>query len=252
MSIELIIDNREHKLIKELKTTHEITVEQLPLGDIVFRRDGEIILIIERKTILDLRASICDGRGREQKARLLGSGTPTDRIMYLIEGDMDIPLKTKLRGIPASTLVGCLINTQLRDNIKVYKTSSLAETANFIRKMLDKLEKDGDKYFQDGEKRISASQYSATLKKHKKSNMTPEVWFISQLSLIPQVTEKVAAEIIKVYPSVSLLMLEYERIPEHLRSKLLADITFPIKGNKTRRVGDKMSTRIYKFLYGIE
>lgn len=251
MSIELVIDNREHKLIEELKTTHEITVEQLPVGDIVFRQDGKTILIIERKTINDLKASICDGRGREQKARLLGS-TPLDRIMYLIEGNLNKSLSSKVSGLPVSTLIGSLVNTQLRDGIKVYKTASLTESADYIRKLLDKLTKDGDKYFKDDEKSISASKYSATLKKQKKANMTPQVWFIAQLSLLPQITEKVADVIVTKYPTVVQLTLEYEKTPEHLRPKLLADLTYPLKTGKSRRVGDKMSTRVYKFFYGIE
>ena len=82
--------------------------------------------------------------------------------------------------------------------------------------------------------------------------MTPEVWFIAQLSLIPQVTEKVAAVIVKKYPTVKDLTLEYESTPEHLRAKLLADLTFPLKNGKVRRIGDKMSGRIYSFFYGID
>jgi ERCC4-type nuclease len=249
MSIELVIDNRERELIEKL-VSDKVTIEQLDVGDIVFRRGDDIILVIERKTVNDLKASICDGRGREQKARLLGS-IPKHRIMYLIEGSLNKPLTSKISGLPVSTLVGSLVNTQLRDGIKVYKTASIEESVEFLRKLLDKLEKDGDTYFKDEEQKISATKYSSTLKKSKKANMTPEVWFITQLSLIPQVTEKVAAEIVLKYTTVKDLVKEYEGIPEHLREKLLSDITFLLKNGKSRRVGDKMSARIYNFLYGL-
>ena len=212
-------------------------------------KEDEIILIIERKTIADLKASICDGRAREQKARLLHCGIPIHRIMYLIEGNMDMPLKKRVSGIPVSTLLGSLINTQLRDGLKVYKTSSLQETAMYVQKLLDKLVKDGDKYFKQAEC-MSASKYSATLKKKKKSNMTPEVWLISQLSLIPGITEKVAEQIVAKYPTVTSLVLEYQRTPDHLRNKLLADLTFTLKTGKKRRIGDKISTRICEYFYG--
>ena len=95
----------------------------------------------------------------------------------------------KYAGLPVSTLLGSLINTQLRDNIKVYKTLSLEETANYIVKLLDKLTKDGDTYFQ-GNSEISKGEYASSLKKVKKANMTPEVWFICQLTQIPQITDK--------------------------------------------------------------
>ena len=250
MSIEFVIDNREHELAEKLQSTHTILIEQLDVGDILFRQDGNIILVIERKTVNDLKASICDGRGREQKARLLGS-IPKHRIMYLIEGSLDKPLTSKVSGLPVSTLIGSLVNTQLRDGIKVYKTSSMEESAEFLRKLFDKLSSDGDKYFCDEEKKSSSSEYAATLKKSKKANMTPEVWFIAHLSLIPQVTEKIASVIAEKYPTVKDLILEYERTPEHLRVKLLSDLTFPVTNEKIRRIGDKISNRIYSFIYGI-
>ena len=82
--------------------------------------------------------------------------------------------------------------------------------------------------------------------------MTPKNWFITQLSLIPQVTEKVSSVIVEKYPSVRDLVKEYEIVPEHLREKLLADLTFELTTGKTRRVGEKISSRVYHFLYGTE
>ena len=245
--IELVIDNRERELIEYLDNS-KITIESLDIGDILFREGTEIIFVIERKTIKDLKASICDGRAREQKARLLNCGIPRNRIMYLIEGNIDLPLNHKIQGIPISTLLGSIINTQLRDDLKVYKTSSITETSLFIQKLLDKLNKDGEKFFKQGEC-MSASKYASTLKKKKKSNMTPEVWFISQLSLIPGITEKVAEKIVEKYPNVNSLVLEYERTPSHLQKKLLADITFTLKTGKKRRIGDKISTKIFNYYY---
>lgn len=248
-NIELVIDNREHALIKQLSNKTEYVVEQLQLGDIVFREAGEIILVIERKTIEDLKASICDGRNREQKARLLGC-IEANRIMYLIEGSLDHRLDTKVSGLPISTLIGSLINTQLRDGIKTYKTASIKESANFLVKLKSKLEKDLPKFFRAGGC-ISDTKYAASLKKSKKANMTPSVWFIKQLSLIPQVTERISEKIIEKYSNMCDLVGEYTRTPEHLRSKLLADIKYEIKNGKLRRIGNKISERIYKFFFNI-
>lgn len=249
MSIELVVDNREHELIQKLQSVHTIVVEQLEIGDILFRIEGKTILIIERKTVNDLKASICDGRCREQKARLLGT-ISKERIMYLIEGTLDKPLSAKIGGLPVSTIVGSLVNTQLRDGIKVYKTITIDESVEFLCKLHDKLDKDGDTYFRDENGKTSDINYVASLKKSKKANMTPKNWFITQLSLIPQVTEKVSSVIVEKYPSVSHLVKEYEIIPEHLREKLLADLTFELTTGKIRRVGDKISSRVYHFLYG--
>jgi crossover junction endonuclease MUS81 len=248
MTTEIIIDTRESKIIQELRKTIEIKVEQLDLGDIVFKKDGKIVFIIERKTVDDLKASICDGRHREQKARLLGCGEIShNRIMYLIEGNLNKKLNEKISGFPVSSLVGSLINTQLRDNIKVYKTYSLKETVEFLKKLLVKLNsEDCDTFFSEETKVID---YSTALKKKKKENMTPYIWFIAQLSLIPQVTEKIGKEIVKQYPTIVDLVKKYESLESNLREKLLADITFPIKNNKVRRIGNVISSRIYNFIY---
>jgi len=247
--IEFIIDTRERELLNKLQDMNP-KVEQMEIGDILFRRGEEIFLIIERKTITDLKASICDGRNREQKARLM-SNVSKNRIIYLIEGDFDKSLESKVSGFPFSTLLGSLINTQLRDGIKVYKTASLEESSNFLRKLFEKVQNDSENYFKDEEYKISAGEYSSKLKKGKKENMTPQVWFISQLSMIPRVTEKIASVISEKYPTVKDLMIEYERTPLHLREKLLSDLPIVLETLKTRRIGDKISSRIYKYFYGI-
>lgn len=249
MTIEMIIDTRENELIGKLSLEGNITVQQLDIGDIMFKNKDEVVLIIERKTVNDLKASICDGRAREQKMRLLGN-IPKERIIYLIEGSLNKSLESKISGLPISTLIGSIINTQLRDGIQVYKTSTINETSNYLLKLHDKLNKDGEKYFNDTID-ITSSKYASTLKKKKKSNMTPEVWFISQLSLIPQVTEKVAEVIVTKYTSVKHLLNTYETTPEHLREKLISDLKFDLSNGKQRRIGDKISSRIYNYLYSI-
>lgn len=254
MSIELVIDNREHQLIETIGDKNYIKIETLLLGDIIIRKGTETLFIIERKTLADLKASICDGRHREQKARILGSGVKKEQLMYIIEGNLNKPLNTKVSGMPLSTLVSSMINTQLRDGIKVYKTASILETTQFIIKLYEKFTKDGDNFFNGdvGVSSVSVVDYIATIKKKKKDNITPNIWFISQLSLIPQITEKIANEIVTKYNTLSNLILSYEKIQNITdRKKMIADITYPLKTGKTRRIGEKISERVYNLIYGI-
>jgi ERCC4-type nuclease len=97
---ELVVDMRENKLILLLKAIGvDFKTEMLDLGDIVFRTsDGNVLFIIERKTINDLKASICDGRLREQKARLM-SNFDRSRIMYLIEGEIPNSIGVNAMGV---------------------------------------------------------------------------------------------------------------------------------------------------------
>ena len=53
----------------------KVITESLPIGDVIITgNNNEDILIIERKTIVDLLSSIKDGRYEEQSYRL--NGTP--------------------------------------------------------------------------------------------------------------------------------------------------------------------------------
>jgi len=107
--MNIIIDNREKSFFQEKLTSNNIifATRLLDLGDILFELDGVPLLIIERKTINDLAASLSDGRYHEQKARLKNSEIS---VLYLIEGGYaELDKKYK----------GCILNTMLRDHIPV-------------------------------------------------------------------------------------------------------------------------------------
>ena len=88
--VNLIIDNRERELIELAKDKIQFESKSLDVGDILFTdENNETILLIERKTVNDLKASICDGRAREQKARMLNCGIDPSRIIYLVEGNLN-------------------------------------------------------------------------------------------------------------------------------------------------------------------
>ena len=248
MTIKLVIDSRERKLIHELKKRgREFEITNLDIGDIIFKSDNKEILIIERKTVLDLKNSICDGRNREQKARLLHSGNSIHRIMYIIEGS----LTNKIPGLPITTLMGSIINTQFRDGLQVYRTYSLYETALYIERLLDKFTKELNIFFKWKEKLMSPSIYSSTLKRQKKANMSSQTWFISQLTLIPQVTARIAEKIFLRYPSIAILCMKYQEVDENKRANLLADINTTLSNGKNRRIGNKISTRIYEYFFSL-
>ena len=92
------VDNREQDLLKQIQNLvlfipafKQLKVETaaLPLGDIIILDDTEEKLIIERKCLTDLLASIKDGRYEEQSYRLNGLNHHNHNIYYLIEGDVN-------------------------------------------------------------------------------------------------------------------------------------------------------------------
>jgi ERCC4-type nuclease len=264
-NFNIIIDNREIKLIDQLNQQHFLhTTENLDIGDIFIKKDLNPFLIIERKTIADLKSSICDGRLREQRCRLLqASGLPSSKIMYIIEGPFNDTskrlLKSERKQIDTSTVLGSIINMMFRDNIKIHRTNSIEETADFIIKLFNKLQ-DKDIFpilntIEDNETKneivneCPTISYTSTLHKKKKNNMTPEVWFVCQLSMIPQISDTIATVITKTYPSLSSLFLKYQSISENERPDLLTNLTYDLSTGKKRKIGKIISIRVYEFLY---
>ena len=90
----ITIDTREEKLYSLLQKIVEqnfshiyIQKKRLDLGDIIISTsEGKQLLIIERKSLTDLSASIKDKRYIEQSYRLNGSNIHNHSIIYLIEG----------------------------------------------------------------------------------------------------------------------------------------------------------------------
>ena len=65
----------------------DFTIEKkvIELGDIHFVKDDKEIIILERKSVSDLLASIKDGRYEEQSHRLIhSSGLYRHHIIYII------------------------------------------------------------------------------------------------------------------------------------------------------------------------
>ena len=97
--MKLVIDYREtllynhcRKYVEEIPQFSMVVIEQpcsLSVGDAILRNnDGQDCIIIERKTINDLVASLRDGRYEEQSYRLNGVETHNHNIIFLIEGDI--------------------------------------------------------------------------------------------------------------------------------------------------------------------
>ena len=105
--IELLIDHRERELKTFFANYSNVKFSNLDIGDIVFRYQGDIVVLIERKTIGDLISSIKDGRYREQKMRLLKyrEDNPHIKILYILEGHYK---KSASKYLAYKTFLSCL------------------------------------------------------------------------------------------------------------------------------------------------
>jgi len=120
----------------------KVITESLPIGDVIISgNNNEDILIIERKSIVDLLSSIKDGRYEEQSYRLNGTPLHNHNIMYVIEGDvnkMNMFRETKFEKL---TLYSAIFSLNYYKGFSVIRTFTLDETALFVCNCTSKLMK---------------------------------------------------------------------------------------------------------------
>ena len=150
------VDNREQDLLKQIQNLvlfipafKQLKVETaaLPLGDIIIYDDNVEKLIIERKCLNDLLASIKDGRYEEQSYRLNGLNHPNHNIYYLIEGDVNKANRFKDNNIEKLTLYSAMFSLNYYKGFSVMRTLSMEETAIFICNTANKLSKSDKKAY---------------------------------------------------------------------------------------------------------
>jgi ERCC4-type nuclease len=145
---------------------------------------GNHILILERKTVADLKASLRDGRWEEQKERIK-SNRGTAIVVYVIEGKPSVE----------PWYVSCILGSQIRDGICVINTADVAGTLFVIRKMWEKIGNG------DWTTSTESKQFGTRRMKKSENNTPAEIWK-SQLACIPRLSLEMAKKIIEVYPTL--------------------------------------------------
>ena len=283
----LIIDNREGKLIELIKSKPTDTLKipyelkSLQIGDIVISSPThpDKTLIIERKCMTDMIASIKDGRYKEQKVRLLAevSNNQNTKICYLIEGNMqDLRFPNE-----KTVFYGSIVSSIFRDEIPLIRTGNLNETLDIIIRIHERMSKDITDFFkpiinlstnvdniinQDIIQQSDISEnvidniiitntatnntYLNSIKKCKKDNLTPQIWNQLSLTNIPGVSTNIAQKITEVYPSIRKLFVAYDNCNDNEeRIKLISEIILTDNGKTKRRIGEVVSKRIVEYLY---
>lgn len=253
MTLEIFIDHRETKLKQYFSGKDSIQFVNLELGDILINYNQELFLIIERKTLDDLSASIKDGRYKQQKLRLFNH-YPKHKIMYIIEGNMNQSNNTLISGLSIYTLFSSIINCLLRDNLFVYKTLNIQETIQFIENMIIKLQKQGISFTLTKSNQDLKNEFQhSMIQKKKKHNITPELCFIGQLCQIPGISMKKATKIAEIYPNMNAIFKKLSLLAKTEQITELSKIQLSQKQNKkgktvVRTLGKKSAEVIIQFL----
>ena len=279
--LQIVVDVREHGLIEKLrglatesKFDISIITEQLLLGDILLRKkidsDGQElkfteIILYERKSFMDLLASIKDGRYEEQSHRLIhSSGFNPHNICYLLEGTFS----TLRNPMDKRVILSAMTSLSYFKGFSVLRTATTMETAELIWAMANKIQKEFDNgrevpsYSQpkkesdnDAEPSTAAEPcvshsvpcaYGNFVKKTKHENITPENIGEILLSQIPGISNHIATEILKHFGgSFSQLITEIKTAPEKLDTIYLESS----KGDgKKRKLSSAVIQSILRFL----
>jgi ERCC4-type nuclease len=274
------IDVRESDLIEQVKyfigilpiyKDINVVVETLPLGDIILENAGSEKLIIERKSLRDLGASIKDGRYNEQSYRLNGMEIPNHNIIYLIEGDIN-KINKFVDKTDKITIFSAIFSLNYYKGFSVIRTMNMEETALFICNTANKLRKGESEqklpYYQmQTFKKVEQNNdlsneenqaiqtctkvedsdekdYVGVVKKVKKENITPQNIDEIMLSQIPGVSSTTAIAIIKEFQSICNLIKQIEE--KGIDS--LKNISYTTTKGQSRKINKTSVANIAKFL----
>ena len=249
--MQIIIDIRERELCKLLPTLSEnytisvnITTQQLPLGDAIIADDtGKELLLIERKSLRDLAASIKDGRYEEQSYRLNNHPLHNHNIVYLIEGDLKT-YSTRYTRLPKKTLYSAMFAVNYYKGFSLVRTMNVLETAEYILRAASKLTRARDVlgYYNGGDKRED-KHYSDVVKKARKQNITPDNIGVIVLSQIPGISSITARAIMQQYSSLYTLLQSVQK-----NRHCLDDVYYETKTGKKRHLSKTAIDNITKYL----
>ena len=184
----LTIDARERALIQQLvKADVEHTVATLPLGDVCFR-SGRCTWLAERKRADDLAQCIKNGRWREQLGRLFESDAAC--IVLIFEGDL------RNTSISYWSVLGAVVNAEIRKNAHVFRTWDISETAHLICNLVGKLAAPCPS--------LPPSLDAPMLSKRKR-DAELETVHVRQLMCIPSISERIARKLLARFGNVSEL-----------------------------------------------
>ena len=224
----LKIDIREPSLITECRRliSHipiykDIILEtsSLPLGDIIISDGEKDCLIIERKSIRDLAASIKDGRYKEQSYRLTNIEHPNHNIMYLIEGNIS-SINTFKDKLSQSSIYSAMFSLNYYKGFSVIRSVSLDETAIIICNAVNKMTANiaMEPYYGSAgnniEPELCEKQYCTVVKKVKRDNITAANIGEIMLCQIPGISAVTAIAILKQFGTFPNLIAYIQEDPE--------------------------------------
>lgn len=249
--MKIILDDREHGLFQALQQhvaqgDYDVSIEKktLEIGDVHLVYNEREVVIIERKSLSDLIASIKDRRYEEQSHRLIHtSGLYRHHIMYIIEGQF-----AQVRNITErekKMVYSSMVALQLYKGFSVVRTHSLMETAEHVFYSALKLNKElslNRLPWTPDSKEEEPVNYCHFVSKVKRENIKQENIGEIMLSQIPGISSKTAMAIMKEFDNFPTLIDELRSNPQCL------DTIVCETNGKTRKLGKNVKEGLVHYL----
>jgi ERCC4-type nuclease len=224
--MQLLIDLREPRVLVQniialneaAKNKVTIIQKNLDIGDYVFYDEvsEQILLIIERKSLSDLEASIKDGRYKEQSFRLNEAPTHNHNIIYLIEGAIINYKEVGFR----STLYSTLFSLNYYKGFSVINTLNQTETATMLMAFASKINRENKPGFYGDKALASANDdsYIETIKTSKKAHINRENIFQLMLMQIPGISSVSALALANEFKNMETLLQSLKEENENTKT----------------------------------
>ena len=241
----LLIDERERDLYQVLYQilhcrgeVYPIKLEKsvLTLGDAAICEDmtERELVILERKTLKDLIASIKDGRYEEQSYRLTHS-TAVDfhlhNVNYVIEG----PLNSIYNPIERKIVLGALSSIHYFKGFSIMRTNTVEETAEWIVALCHKMERELSKnrapWFYQGRASNPLSNNSQTNSQTLPESDIADTETNTDTNIAETNTNAETQEKVKAYCSVVKRVKSANLTPQNIGEVILCQI--PSVGSET-------------------
>jgi hypothetical protein len=232
-------------------------------------------IIIERKSLNDLMASIKDGRYTEQSYRLNGSTIYNHNIYYLIEGDIN---KSYANPTVKSTLYSAIFSMSYYKGFSLLRSMNMHESGviicNMAQKIVTNIDKNKHQPFYGNinindtattlattittatapilskvdEDESTSISYSSVIKKVKKENITPENIGEIILCQIPSISSVMAVAIMQEFKTVSEMILQLKPMTTEEQVSKLQNITYLNSNKKVKKITKPAVLNIVKYL----
>jgi hypothetical protein len=231
------LDYRERGIIA---LAPDLTIISPPVGDIwIGDMSGNLLqeggVILERKSLTDLEASIIDGRYEEQRGRMLAYANEQKvAIGYVIEGETK---GFQGRRFTGDSVLKLISQIQFKHRIPVFQTASTEDTLALAMIIEGEWVKAKGQFSWQMGAGNSSTPIAASYTKSN-SRDTPDSFLIGVLTQCRGISESLARIILEKTGSLEALMAKTE-----LELAEMADST------GKRKVGKAVAARLYGLLH---